>query len=109
MVEKKGHSCGWLMFSQASIPHKQLCLYKTGGQKEKEKKDSVLGMTSFRLVCSTSPTVDRRVAGKVTEAGGHAWYKCMQYSYMHVFIRYTISLLSTLPSPPYPEHPNTFG
>lgn len=99
MVEKKGHSYGWFMFSQASIPHKQLCLYKTGGEKEKEKKDSVLGMTSFRLVCSTSPTVGRRVAGKVTEAGGCAWYKYMQYSYIHVFIRHTISLLSTLPPP----------
>lgn len=52
------------MFSQASIPRKQLCLYKTKEEKEREKKDSVLGMTSFCLVCFTSPTVGRSGGGE---------------------------------------------
>lgn len=70
VVERKGHSCQWFMFSQASIPRKQLCLYKTRREGERERKDSVLGMTSFCLVCFTSPTVGKRGGGGWGESCG---------------------------------------
>ena len=57
------------MFSQASIPRKQLCLYKTQEEKE-EGKDSVLGMTSFCLLRLPPLPAGGGCVGKVAGAGG---------------------------------------
>lgn len=71
----------WMVYVFPSQHSSQTAVFIQNWRRErKEKKDSVLGMTSFHLVCSTSPTVGSRMAGKVAEAGGYARYKYVQYS-----------------------------
>lgn len=110
VVRRKGHSCRWFMFSQASIPHKQLCLYKTRGEGQRERKDSVLGMTSLCLVCFTSPHC-RREGWRAVEVAAADWWTCL----VRVFIRacvyyiYNFPALRSAPSPLTAEYPNTFS
>lgn len=64
------------MFSQASIPHKQLCLYKArregGTEREREKKGQCPG-DDIILCCLfwLAPTGERGLQ----QAGEWAWYQ----------------------------------
>lgn len=90
------------MFSQASIPHKQLCLYKTRGEKEGEKgqclRDDII--LSRLLHLPHCPLAGEGGGGGYSRLlDGRARRKSTQYLYVRVFIRYAVSLLSTLPRP----------
>lgn len=100
------------MFSQASIPRKQLCLYKT--LEERERGEGQCPRDDIILSCLLqTPTTAgrRRVCGESCRGWwtGCIWCQDMQSVYACAFIRDIISLLST-PLPPYSfsEHPNTF-
>lgn len=86
------------MFSQASIPHKQLCLYKSG-ERERRRERTVSG-DDITLSC----LLQLQPRGQ-DEVGGESHSALVPgRSYVHVFIRYIVLRLSTLrPSPSHPQ------